>query len=188
MPRARRSSATSFTPPQVAAIYNFPPGLDGSGQTVALIELNDVDRQGNPTGTGYATSDVTAYFQSLGIPTPSVTAVGVDGGANMPGPDPNADGEVTLDIEVAGALRRGVRRGALEAARGTEALEDLSELAVVRYPHGPLLARIWALRDRLSAYDAAYVALAERLGAPLLTRDAPLARAGGHRARIELVE
>jgi predicted nucleic acid-binding protein len=93
-----------------------------------------------------------------------------------------------LDVEVAGALRRGVGRGLLEPARGAEALEDLTELAVVRYPHRPLLPRIWALRDRLSAYDAAYVALAEHLGASLLTRDSRLARAGGHRARIELVE
>ena len=69
-----------------------------------------------------------------------------------------------------------------------EALDDLVDLSIVRYSHGPLLHRMWALRDNGSAYDAAYVALAEELGAPLLTLDARLARAGGHRAKIELIE
>jgi predicted nucleic acid-binding protein len=56
-----------------------------------------------------------------------------------------------------------------------------------RYPHEPLLLRVWELRDNLSAYDAIYVALAEALGLPLITRDRRLAEAAGHRARIELV-
>lgn len=102
-----RSVSASYTPPQVAAMYSYPAGLDGSGQTIALIELNDVDSQGNPTGAGYSTSDLEAYFKGLGIATPNVTAVGVDGGANVPGKDANADGEVTLDIEVAGAVAPG---------------------------------------------------------------------------------
>jgi kumamolisin len=94
----------SFTPPQVAKLYNFPAGLDGTGQCIAIIELNDFDTQDKITGTGFTLSDIKAYFTSLGLATPSVTAVSVDGGANMPGPDPNADGEVMLDIEVAGAV------------------------------------------------------------------------------------
>ena len=98
----------SFTPPQVARLYNFPAGLDGTGQCIAIIELNNFDNQGNPTGTGFALADLKTYFTSLGLPTPDVTAVGVrssDGvGANVPGPDKNADGEVMLDIEVAGAV------------------------------------------------------------------------------------
>jgi kumamolisin len=99
---------TSYTAPQLADIYNFPTGLDGTGQTIALIELNDVDSSGNPTGAGYATSDLETYFEDLEIsPMPSVTAVGVDGGANVPGKDADADGEVTLDIEVAGAIAPG---------------------------------------------------------------------------------
>jgi len=101
--------STSYTAPKVAAIYDFPAGLDGSGQTIALIEMNDVDKNGNPTGAGYATSDLDTYFKDLGIPTPSVVAVGVDGGANVPGRDANADGEVTLDIEVAGAVAPGAK-------------------------------------------------------------------------------
>jgi kumamolisin len=102
--RQHAAAATSYTPPQLASIYDFPSGLDGTGQTIALIELNDVDSQGNPTGAGYATSDLQAFFKSLGITMPSVSAVGVDGGANVPGKDSGADGEVTLDIEVAGGI------------------------------------------------------------------------------------
>ncbi len=94
----------SFTAPQVARLYNFPAGRDGTGQCVAIVELNDFDQQGNITGTGFSSKDLNAYFKSLGLPTPQITAVGVDGGANMPGPDPNADGEVMLDVEVAGAV------------------------------------------------------------------------------------
>ena len=75
----------------------------------------------------------------------------------------------------------------LDAVRGAEALDDFAHLSLVRHPHGPLLPRMWALRDSLSAYDAAYVALAEALGATLLTLDARLARAGGHSARVEVV-
>ncbi|RDV46249.1 peptidase S53 [Leifsonia sp. ku-ls] len=89
---------TSYTPPQLGTVYSFPEGTDGSGQTIAIIEL----------GGGYVPSDLDAYFAGLGIPTPSVTAVGVDGGSNAPDGNPNgADGEVMLDIEVAGALAPG---------------------------------------------------------------------------------
>ncbi|MGH7522598.1 MAG: type II toxin-antitoxin system VapC family toxin [Gemmatimonadales bacterium] len=93
-----------------------------------------------------------------------------------------------LDLEVANTLRRLVRLGELDAQRAGGALTDLAALALVRFPHTPFLSRIWELRDRLTAYDAAYVALAEELGAPLLTLDARLARAGGHRAQVELIE
>jgi predicted nucleic acid-binding protein len=91
-----------------------------------------------------------------------------------------------LDIEVAHALRRYALRGALSPARGAEALTDVSELRLWRYPHLPLLPRIWELRGNLSAFDAAYVALAEALDAPLVTSDASLSRAPGHRAQIEV--
>jgi predicted nucleic acid-binding protein len=92
-----------------------------------------------------------------------------------------------LDIEVAQVLRRYALAGELDAVRGREALEDLADLRLTRYPHDVLLRRIWELRRNLTAYDAAYVALAEALGAPLVTRDAALASPGTHRARIELV-
>jgi kumamolisin len=107
--RPRNAADGSFTAPQVAALYDFPGGLDGSGQCIALIELNDIDQNGKVTGTGYSTSDLDAYFSKLKIKTPVVVPVGVDGGVNMPGPDPDSDGEVTLDIEVAGAVAPGAK-------------------------------------------------------------------------------
>lgn len=92
-----------------------------------------------------------------------------------------------VDLEVTHVLRRHVLRGQLATVRAEEALEDLMELPLSRYPHQPLLARIWALRDNLTAYDAAYVALAESLGVELVTADRRIAGAGGHGARITLV-
>jgi predicted nucleic acid-binding protein len=92
-----------------------------------------------------------------------------------------------LDLEIVQVLRRYRRNGELQAARAAEALEDLRDLPLVRYPHAPFVPRIWQLRDSLTAYDAAYVALAEALEAPLITRDSRLASAHGHRAKIELL-
>ena len=91
-----------------------------------------------------------------------------------------------LDLEVAQVLRRYARARELDSGRGLEALEDLADLPLTRYPHGLLLPRIWELRANVTAYDAAYVALAEALAAPLVTRDAALASVRAHRARIEL--
>jgi kumamolisin len=85
----------SYTPPQLGRVYAFPDGTDGSGTTIAIIEL----------GGGFGTADLDAYFGGLGIAAPRVRAVSVDGAQNRPGQDPTgADGEVLLDIEVAGAL------------------------------------------------------------------------------------
>jgi predicted nucleic acid-binding protein len=91
-----------------------------------------------------------------------------------------------VDLEVAQVLRRYVAAGAVTATRGAEALTDFADLPLDRYPHQLFLERIWQLRHNLTAYDAAYIALAEALAAPLVTRDAALARAG-HRARVELL-
>ena len=92
--RPARASAQSFTPLQLAQLYRFPPG-DGKGQCIGLIEL----------GGGYLASDLAAYFAQLGVPAPQVVAVSVDGAQPDAGGDPNGpDGEVTLDIEIAGAL------------------------------------------------------------------------------------
>jgi predicted nucleic acid-binding protein len=92
-----------------------------------------------------------------------------------------------LDLEVAQVLRRYTLSGAMNAARSEQALQDLANLPLNRYPHDIFLLRIWALRRNLTAYDAAYVALAEALEAPLITRDAALARVPGHHARVEVI-
>ena len=84
-----------------------------------------------------------------------------------------------LDVEVAQVLRRYAARSEISAARGRLSLEILARFPVTRYPHQPLLPRIWALRPNMTAYDAAYVALAEALGATLLTRDERLSTATG---------
>jgi predicted nucleic acid-binding protein len=90
-----------------------------------------------------------------------------------------------IDLEVASAVRKRVRAGDIPAARGAAAIADLEALALDRYPATRLLARIWELREIATAYDAAYIALAEALEARLVTTDERLARASGHRATIE---
>jgi len=92
------ASVAGFSPPELARAYGFPAGVDGSGQTIALIEL----------GGGYDPVDLAAYFAALGLATPRIVAVGVDGAGNAPANDPaGPDGEVALDIEVAGAIAPG---------------------------------------------------------------------------------
>jgi len=91
-PHAAASAGVPLTAVQVASFYDFPANTDGTGQTIALIEL----------GGGYTASDLSTYFSGLSLSVPTVTAVGVDGGSNSPGS--SADGEVELDIEVAGAV------------------------------------------------------------------------------------
>jgi kumamolisin len=117
------TKTVSYTPLQLARFYDFPAGLDGSGQSIALIEL----------GGGYNDQDLATYFQQLGLAPPEMVTVSVDGGQNSPTGDPNsADGEVVLDIEVAGAIAPGARiavyfapntdRGFLDAV--TQAIHD----------------------------------------------------------------
>jgi predicted nucleic acid-binding protein len=91
-----------------------------------------------------------------------------------------------LDVEVAQVLRRLCAAGEIEEQRANDALIDLGDLPLERYPHELLLPRAWELGRNLTIYDAVYVALAELLEAPLLTRDRRLAVAPGHGAEVEL--
>jgi predicted nucleic acid-binding protein len=92
-----------------------------------------------------------------------------------------------IDLEIAQVLRRYVSTRQITSTRGNEALEDWTSFTVHRYAHEPLITRIWELRNNVTAYDAAYLALAEALQAPVVTRDSRLAGASGHRAMIELL-
>jgi kumamolisin len=97
--RPQASSGASYTPVQLAELYQFPQNATASGQTIGIIEL----------GGGYKTADLTTYFKSLGQAAPKVTTVSVDGGKNSPSTADSADGEVMLDIEVAGAVAPGAK-------------------------------------------------------------------------------
>jgi len=91
-----------------------------------------------------------------------------------------------IDIEVAHAMRRAWLQGLVEEEGAEEALDDLAAWSLIRYPHDLFLPRIWSLRHNVTAYDAAYIALAETLEVTLLTCDARLASSSGHDVRIEI--
>jgi kumamolisin len=101
--RAVQVQSIRYYPPQVASLYDYPPGTDGSGQTVALIEL----------GGGFKMADLQTFFGDLGIPIPRIATVDVDGGQNAPTGDPSGpDGEVMLDLEVLGSIAPGANLAA----------------------------------------------------------------------------
>ncbi len=138
-PQIRRAAAAaasqfSYTPVQVASLYQFPAGTDGSGQIIAIIEL----------GGGFGQSDLDTYFSGLGITTPRVTAAGVDGGANKPGQDPSgADGEVLLDIEVAGAAAPGASQIVYFAPNTDQGFVDAVTTAVHATPTPTVISISW---------------------------------------------
>ncbi len=101
--------------------------------------------------------------------------------------DPDVHVPHLVDAEVTNALRRKLLAGQLDALRARRAIRRLTAMRLVRWQQTQLLGRALALRDQLTAYDAIYVAMAEVTGATLLTRDARLARATGHRAWVEVV-
>jgi predicted nucleic acid-binding protein len=126
--------------------------------------------------------DASAVLEVL-LRTPAATAVE----KRLFDPSQTLHAPHLLDVEVAQVVRRYAANGDLDDERGRAALADLADLPLRRYPHDFLLPRVWDLRNNLTAYDAVYVALAEVLDAPLLTRDKRLAAAPGHHARVELL-
>ncbi len=131
---APAAAATSYTPPQVATLYQFPAGTDGTGQTIAIIEL----------GGGFGSSDLDPYFAGLGLAVPSVTAASVDGAVNQPGQDPSgADGEVLLDIEVAGAVAPGAAQVVYFAPNTDQGFVDAVTTAVHASPTPAVVSISW---------------------------------------------
>src|ERR1700733_1775982 len=147
---APAASGGPLTAPQVASFYQFPAGTDGTGQTVAIIEL----------GGGYTASDLSTYFSGLGLPVPSVTAVGVEGGSNSPGQ--SADGEVELDIEVVGGVAPGAAQVVYFANNTDQGFIDAISQAVHATP-SPIAVSIswgqsedqWSAQSR-TAMDQAF--------------------------------
>jgi kumamolisin len=124
----------SYTAPQIGKSYQFPAGTDGSGQTLAIIEL----------GGGFAATELDTYFSGLGITPPAVTAVGVDGAVSVPGQDPSgADGEVLLDIEVAGALAPGATQFVYFAPNTDQGFVDAVSTAVHASPTPTAVSISW---------------------------------------------
>jgi kumamolisin len=113
-------SNVSYTPPQVAQLYSYPANAHATGQTIGLIEL----------GGGYRPADVTAYFSSLKLTAPKLTAISVDGGANTPGDASGADGEVMLDIEVAASVAPGAALAVYFAGNTDQGFVDAITTAV----------------------------------------------------------
>ena len=128
------AAPTSYTPPQVAELYQFPAGTDGTGETIAIIEL----------GGGFGSSDLDPYFAGLGLPVPSVTAASVDGAVNQPGQDPSgADGEVLLDIEVAGGVAPGAAQVVYFAPNTDQGFVDAVTTAVHAAPTPAVVSISW---------------------------------------------
>jgi kumamolisin len=115
-----RASSRAYTVPQLAQLYGFPTGLDGRGQCIGLIEL----------GGGYRSSDLKTYFNKLGIPLPKVTWESVDGGKNAPSGIDGPDGQVTLDIEVAGAVAPGAHIVVYFAPNTDDGFQNAVEQAI----------------------------------------------------------
>jgi kumamolisin len=128
-PAARQNG---YDPVEVGDLYNFPAGLDGSGVTVAIIEL----------GGGFDHADLATYFAEIGVQMPAITAVGVDGGSNTPRADPNADGEVCLDVEVVGALAPGAKQVVYFAPNTDRGFYDVISTAVHDTVNRPSLVSI----------------------------------------------
>jgi len=143
----------SYTAPQVAAAYDFPAGVDGSGECIALIEL----------GGGYRSADIKKYFQQLKLPVPTVKTIAVDGGRNAPTNANGADAEVMLDIEVAGAVAPKALIAVYFAPNTDQGFLDAITTAIHDTTHKPSVISIsWGAPEKdwsgqtLSAFDQAF--------------------------------
>jgi kumamolisin len=147
-----RAIGQSYDPPSVAQAYDFPVNLNGSGQCVAILEL----------GGGYQNSDLQQFFRNLSIPVPKVAAISVDGARNAPTVDQNADGEVALDIEVAGAVAPGAQIAVYFAPNTDQGFLDALTTAIHDTNFSPSVISIsWGgpestwTQQAMSAFDAA---------------------------------
>jgi len=162
--RLEQARETSFTPPRIAELYDFPRDLDGSGQRIGVIEL----------GGGFRRSQLQRYFKKLGKPMPKLTAVSVDGARNRPGVNHSADGEVVLDVEVIGAIAPGAEQLVYFAPASDRGFVDAVTTALFD-PRGPSILSIswgqaedqWTEQGR-HAMDQAFRAAAA-LGVTVLT-------------------
>ncbi len=145
-PAAAAAAATVLTPVQLAEIYGFPPDADGTGQVIGIIEL------AAPDGSGFRISDLETYFKSLGLATPDIVAVSVDGAQNQPGTDPgnpqNSDAEVALDIEVAGAVAPKAKLVVYFAPNTVQGFFDVINHAVHDSDHNPsVISLSWGFAE-----------------------------------------
>jgi kumamolisin len=128
-------ATADFSPTELGKLYHFPPNTDGSGQVIGIIELM------MPHGSGFRPAELKQYFTALGVANPEVVAVGVDGGKNEPGHDPNdrqcGDGEVMLDIEVVGALAPKAKIVVYFAPNTAQGFLDVITKAVHDTDHSP---------------------------------------------------
>jgi len=143
----------SFTPPDLAKLYGFPTGVDGSGQCIAIIEL----------GGGFRAADINAYFHKLGLPVPNVVPVRVDGGKNQPSTPDSADGEVMLDIEVAAAVAPKARIAVYFAPNTTKGFLDAITRAIHDTTNNPSVISIsWGMAEKnwtgqaMTSFDQAF--------------------------------
>jgi kumamolisin len=131
-PKASGASGISYNPPQVAQLYQFPSNVDGTGQTVGIIEL----------GGGYDLPDLDSYFSSLGVTAPTVTSVSVDKGKNKPTNPNGADGEVFLDVEVVGSVAPGANIAVYFAPNTSQGFQDALTTAIHDTTNNPSVISI----------------------------------------------
>jgi len=151
-PQASAAPGVSYTPRQVAELYQFPLDADGTGETIGILEL----------GGGYHPADLKNYFSSLGIKPPNVISVSVDKGINKPTNPNSADGEVLLDIEVSGAVAPGAKIVVYFAPNTSQGFQDALTTAIHDAANKPSILSIsWGSPEStwtpqaMTAFDSA---------------------------------